>query len=116
MIIPPGMSWWQALQAGYVEPKNSDGYLSWLHELPCVVSGSRDITVHHVVGHGLKPLGGKTSDFLAIPLARTLHQDSAEALHVMGHKAWEARYGSQLEFSLRSLLQAIHEGRLVWKS
>lgn len=110
------MTWWQALQAGYVVLRDCPGYLAYLHTLPCAVSGNQhEVHAHHVVGHGLKPLGGKTSDFLAFPLSAILHQQGRDALHVTGHKTWEAKFGSQLEFSLRTLLQAIHDGRLVWK-
>lgn len=110
------MTWWQALQAGYVQLPSSPAYIEWLHELPCAVSGDRhDVAAHHLVGHGLKAVGGKTSDFLAFPLSATLHQHGRDALHVTGHKPWEEKFGSQLEFSLRTLLQAIHEGRLVWR-
>lgn len=114
-LIPPGMSFWQACQAGIVRPMRSRPYLAYLHTLPCAVTGSRNITVHHVIGHGLKAMSSKTDDFLAFPLAAELHQDGPSAIHVIGSKAWEPLYGSQLEFSLRTLLQAIREGKLVWR-
>lgn len=112
-ILPPGMSFWQGLQFGYVPTADDPAYIRWLHTLPCCVSGTRhNITAHHVIGHGLKAVGGKTSDYLAIPLSAELHlADFPGGLH-RGHKAWEVRHGSQLEFSARTLLQAVYEGVL----
>jgi len=113
LLIPPGLSFWQAIQRGYLEPLNSPPYLAWVAELPCCVSSRKPVTVHHIVGHGLKAVGGKVSDFLTIPLAPELHlPDYPGGLHRLGHKAWEERHGSQLDFVARTLLQAVYEGVL----
>jgi len=116
-ILPPGLTFWQGLQKGYVPLFDSPAYLGWVHSLPCCVTGSRrGVTVHHIVGHGLRGVGEKTSDLLAIPLVAELHlPDYPGGLHAItvGHKAWEARHGSQLEFSARTLLQAVYEGVLT---
>lgn len=117
-IIPPGVTWIQALKFGYVKRFDCPAYIEWLHTLPCCVSGSRtNVTAHHVVGHGLKGLGGKTHDLLAIPLVAELHlPDYPGGLHnshAGGHPAWEEKHGSQLNFSALTLLQAIYDGVLV---
>lgn len=114
-IIPPGCTWIQALKFGYVKLFDVPEYIRWLHTLPCCVSGSREaITAHHVVGHGLKASGGKTHDLLAIPLAAELHLPNyVGGLHCMGHRAWEERHGSQLDYSAMTLLQAVYDGVLV---
>lgn len=114
LIIPPGLTFWQAVQRGYVATIESERYMKWLHTLPCCLTGSRiNVTVHHVVGHGLKPIGGKTTDLLAFPIVTELHLPNfAGGLHAIGHKAWEQVWGSQLEFSARTLMQAVYEGVL----
>lgn len=108
-LYPPDMTFAQAMRAGLVKPARDPRYLEYVAGLPCCITAQRPVTVHHIVGHGLKAAGGKTSDYLAIPLAPELHQNGPMALHVLGHKAWEEIYGSQLEFSALTLLQAIHD-------
>lgn len=112
-IIPPGMTFWQGFQRGLVKPVSCPAYLEWVATLPCCVTGRMPVTVHHIIGHGLKGMGSKTSDFLAIPLVPELHQTSDEAIHVMGSDAWERKYGSQLEYSAQTLLRAIYDGVLT---
>jgi hypothetical protein len=116
LLIPPSMSFWKALQAGLVEPLEDPRYIAWLHTRRCVISGERGkrVTAHHLVGHGLKAVGGKVSDYLAFPLVTYLHlPDYPEGLHKLGHKEWERRHGSQLEFVARTLIEAVYEGVLV---
>lgn len=114
MILPPGMTFWSGLQKGYVGAIKSPAYLGYVASLPCCVSGQVGVTVHHIVGHGLKGNGEKTSDLLAIPLAPHLHLPGyPEGLHHMGHKAWELKYGSQVDFAARTLLQAVYDGVLT---
>lgn len=115
MIIPPGLTFWQAMQKGLLPQLNEARYLAWLKEQPCVVTGQRPVDVHHLIGHGLRATGRKTTDWLAIPLALHLHRDSAEAIHVIGCKEWERRYGSQLEHAARTLLAAIYAGVLRYE-
>lgn len=111
--IPPGLTFWQALQRGYVPRLESSAYLEWVASLPCCVSGMRGVEVHHLIGHGVKGNGEKTPDLLAIPLAPALHRTGPEAIHVIGHRPWEVRFGSQLELAGRTLLQAVYEGVLT---
>lgn len=119
LLFPPQMTFWQAFQAGLVEPIKNPAYLAYLHTLPCAVENTRrELTVHHVIGHGLRGHSDKTCDFLAFPLEAKLHlPDYPRALHAMnfGWRRWEEEHGSQLEHALRTLLRAIHEGKLVFR-
>lgn len=111
LVIPTGLSFWQALQAGYLPPLQSEKYLDFVRSLPCAVSGSRPATAHHLVGHGLKPHGGKTSDLLAIPLHYTLHlPEFPNGLHHLGHRQWEKRFEDQRILALQTLVEAIYSG------
>jgi hypothetical protein len=46
-------------------------------------------------------MGQKSSDMETIPLCDFHHQHSRNAIHLMGKKPWEQKYGSQ-----RDLLEA----------
>lgn len=108
-LIPPGMTFWQALQKGMVPAIESDRYKAFVGSLPCVLTG-QPAHVHHLVGHGLKPVGGKTSDFLSFPLAPELHVGGRSAIHVVGHKVWEQQYGDQRVFVMQTLFEAAARG------
>lgn len=110
LIYPPSMTFWQALQAGLVEPLRSESYLRYVRGLPCCACqrpGPGD--PHHIVGSGLKGAGTHTSDLLAIPLCRQCH----EKLHAgHGHVAWEEKHGTQIEHAARTLVEAVYRGVL----
>lgn len=109
--------WWHEFIAGRVRPMRCKGYLGYLAEQPCAVTGARPVTVHHLVGHGLEGQGTKTSDFLAMPLSPEMHLPLyPNAIHAMGQRAWERQYEDQRILVLQCLLQAIHEGRLVFRA
>lgn len=112
--LRPGRTFRQEVMAGLIAPAEDPKYIAWLHTRRCVVSGERGarVTAHHLVGHGVKPIGGKVSDYLAFPLRFDLHVEGPTALHRIGHKAWEREYGSQLEHVAWTLLEAIHDGVL----
>lgn len=101
------------MRAGLIKTDHDSKYLEFVAGLPCCVTGSRPVTVHHLIGHNLRGIGDKTSDYLSIPLSPELHQNDFEALHVIGHKRWEEKFGSQLEHAALTLLQAIQEGFFV---
>lgn len=112
LLIPAGMFFWQAMLAGLVRPIEHEGYLRWVRSRPCVISG-KEADAHHLVGHSLKPVGGKVSDLLVFPLAPELHRpDYTEGLHRLGHKEWERRYGDQRIFVMQTLVEAAHRGVL----
>lgn len=116
LVFPPQFTFWQAMQRGMVTPMESPEYIRWLHTLPCAVTNTRNqTTVHHVVGHGLKG-ARKTCDFLAFPLEEAYHLPQyPNGIHYMGWKAWEEKHGSQLLYSLQTLLRAVHEGVIEFK-
>lgn len=79
--------------------------------LPCVVTGSTQVSIHHVQGgsmqeeltsRGLRSVKGLGmrgySDFLVIPLHPTLHYLGPNAIdgHI-GRRTWEGLYGSQAD-------------------
>lgn len=42
-------------------------------------------------------MGQKAPDDCVIPLCEAHHQHSRNAIHLMGKKPWEAKYGTQRE-------------------
>lgn len=121
LFYPPQMTFWQAFRAGLVRYADMPGYIAYLHTLPCVITkarGGSQVTVHHVIGHGIRGHGGKTPDALAFPLRYDLHlPDYPRSIHAMnyGWRRWEEEHGSQLDFSLQTLMYAIAAGKLVFK-
>lgn len=110
LIFPPQMTFWHAMQAGLIQPVESEDYLAWVRTRPCVLTGGK-ADAHHMVGHGLKPNGGKVSDLLTFPLAPKAHRPQfAGSLHHWGSTAWERQYGDQRVFVLQTLVEAIHRG------
>lgn len=109
LLYPPSLTFWQALQKGMVPALKDAEYLAWVASRPCVITGDA-AHAHHLVGHGLKPVGGKVSDYLAFPLSPVLHQTGAKALHVIGHKAWEELHESQLVYVAMTLTEAVYRG------
>lgn len=59
--------------------KKDAGYLKWLHELPCIVTGTRPVDAAHVsyadpmYGKRERGKGEKTDDRWAVPLCRAEH-------------------------------------------
>lgn len=69
------------------------GYLAWLHELPCCVSGVTDGVIAHHITIGRGRMGVKADDSLALPLHHSLHTDYPQALHVIGEKKFWNSHG-----------------------
>ncbi|MCK5746793.1 MAG: DUF968 domain-containing protein [Oricola sp.] len=67
-------------------------YLSFLHRLPCCVSGAYgDVIAHHItMGRGR--MGVKEDDSLALPLSNTLHDQHSNALHVVSERVFWTRW------------------------
>lgn len=82
--------------------QESARHFAMLLELPCIVTGLRPVTRHHIVGGSVQAKLGvrgnrKHSDWLAIPLALepvNLHQ-GPQGIHA-GVEAWEALHGTQV--------------------
>lgn len=75
----------------------------WGHEC-----GGR-VTVHHPIGAEWRGMGQKAKDEEVIPLCEAHHLHSRNAIHLMGKKPWEAKYGTQRELleKTRQLLAAL---------
>lgn len=110
-IIPAGMSFWRALQAGLVGDWRSPAYLAFVASLPCVITGA-PAHAHHLIGHGVRGTGKKTNDYLAFPLCPMLHTDGPRAIHVVGCNTWEEQNGDQRIYVAQTLTEAIARGVL----
>lgn len=78
-------------------------HLARVAQLNCVVCGSFPVEVHHLrIGSGLSR---KAPDELSIPLCITHHRGQ-EGFHSLGKRAWEAKYGYQVDHldTVRKLL------------
>lgn len=75
--------------------KKDADYLKWLHELPCIVTGSRPVDAAHVsyadprYGKRERGKGEKTDDRWAVPLCRAEH----DRQHSMDERAYWASVG-----------------------
>lgn len=83
-------------------------YLNWVKAQPCCACGMPADDPHHITGVGMGGVGLKASpDILAIPLCRQhhnlVHQDRAR---------FESLYGSQMLFSLKTIVRALEEGSI----
>lgn len=106
-ILPPGMTFEQALRAGYTGRIDHEGYRKWLKTLPCdVCHKAPPSDPSHV--NAYKGAGTKSPIFFAIPECRACH----EAYEDDGDPDAEARLARAALY----LLRAIYEGRLVWKN
>lgn len=106
-ILPLGMPFEQALRAGYTGRIDHEGYRKWLKTLPCDVCGQRPPSdPSHL--NSYKGGGTKSPIFFAIPECRACH----EAYEHDGDPHTEARLARAALY----MLQAIYEGRLVWRN
>lgn len=89
--------------------KKSDHFAN-VAALGCVLAGrwggecGGRITCHHPIGAEWRGMGQKAPDDCVIPLCESHHLHSRNAIHLMGKKPWEAKYGSQ-----RELLEMVRE-------
>lgn len=106
-IIPPGMPWIQALRRGYVGEIRMPQYVDWIKTLPCH-NCHRDPPSDPSHGNFLKSQRNKCPDPLTLPECRMDHE-----LYERSGVPDEQR---RLAIAAIHMLQAIAEGRLVWKS
>lgn len=86
----------------------SKAYLAWVKTLPCAVCGtSHDIDAHHLKGYNLGGASVKGPDLLSIPLCRAHH----DAFH-RDPNQFETTHGRQADMLVRTLNQAIFQGRV----
>lgn len=86
----------------------SEKWLRWVKSQPCVVCGKGADDPHHLIGQGKGMMGGKADDLDCIPLCRHHHNE----LH-QNVKAFEDKYGSQVELWHDFFLKALKIGALV---
>lgn len=108
-VIPPYMSFQQALTSGYVGRIEDKSFTKWVKTLPCCACGDKADDPHHPHGAGFKGMGTKVPDYWCIPLCRTCHDE----LHHDVHR-WEDVNGTQFQHTALTLLQAIHQGRMTF--
>lgn len=91
--------------------KKNPSHLARVAQLRCAVASgwghecSGLITCHHPIGVERRCMGQKAKDEEVIPLCSNHHQHSRNAIHLMGKKAWEQKYGSQRELLEATLVQ-----------
>lgn len=104
-IIPPGLTFPQALRLGYTGPIRLPGYIGWIKSLPCHnCSAPAPNDPSHP--NFLKSQANKAPDPLALPECRTDHE-----LYERSGVPDEER---RLSRAALYMLQAIYEGRLKW--
>lgn len=89
----------------------SPGYLDWIREQPCVVSGGFSVP-HHLIGKSGGITGGKECDLLTMPLSPKYHTGE-QGIHKLGVKTWEKIYGNQWKYVAKTLQRAVITGKLV---
>lgn len=83
----------------------NEKYTRWVKSQSCACCGMQADDPHHIIGHGQGGMGTKAHDLFVIPLCRAHHDE----LH-RDMKAFEAKYGSQIELLFRFLDHAIAVG------
>jgi hypothetical protein len=110
-ILPPGISFMQAVRSGYTGRIECRPYLDWLKTLPCSTCGRLPGDPHNPIDpshvNAFKGQGTKSPDLWAIPECRPCHES-----YERGPGFQDARLARAAIY----LLQAIYEGHLVWKN
>lgn len=110
-IIPPGITFRQAVTSGYAGRFRARAYLDWLATLPChhcgkpPPAGGRNDPSHL---NGVRGQGTKSPDWFALPECRECHER---------YEANPSRQENDARIALVPyyLLQAIFEGHLQWR-
>ena len=103
-ILPPQLTFEQALRLGYTGEIRMPAYARWIKSLPCDHCGALGVDVSHP--NFFKSQTRKGPDPLALPECRDAH----EAYERNGLPDEERRLARAALY----MLQAIYEGRLVW--
>lgn len=103
-IIPPGLTFPQALRLGYVGPIRLQGYVDWIKTLPCRNGHGGDVDPSHP--NFFKSQKNKGPDPLVLPECRGCHEEYERNGFPMEQE--------RLAEAALYMLQAIYEGRLVW--
>jgi hypothetical protein len=73
-IIPPGITFEQALRFGYTGRICCDKYIAWLKKKPCDSCGAPAPSDPSHLDNGFKGTGTKSPDLWAIPECRSCHE------------------------------------------
>jgi hypothetical protein len=90
-------------------PEKRKDYLSWLHTLPCCITGQYGVEAAHTsspqpyFGHYGRGKGTKASDIFALPLSADMHRQS----HGTNETRWWAEKGVN-PYELGLVLWAIY--------
>lgn len=105
-IIPPGLTFEQALRFGYTGEIRLAGYLAWIRTLPCRHGHATRSQASHP--NFFKSQKRKGPDPLALPECQACHEEYERN----GYPDEINRLAAAALY----MLQAIYEGRLVWKN
>ncbi|MDU1575403.1 MAG: DUF968 domain-containing protein [Pantoea sp.] len=83
----------------------SEKYTRWVKAQKCACCGKQADDPHHIIGHGQGGMGTKAHDLFVIPLCRAHHDELHRDI-----RAFESKYGSQIELLFRFLDHAIAVG------
>lgn len=103
--IPYGMTFEQALRAGYVGRIEDEKYLAFVRKLPCCCCGKPGEVAHHPIQIGFGGKSTKAPDYWAIPMTAGCHS----LLH-FDIGTWEALNGSQEKHAMLTLTRYMLEG------
>lgn len=80
-------------------------HMARVAQLPCLVSGRRPVTVHHVTAYADRMGRFSRSHSLIVPLAAEYHliQCGPESVEALGHCGFYARHGVDLFFEAQRL-------------
>lgn len=96
------------------KPKKDADYLSWIHDLPCCVSGRRPVEAAHVsfanprAGATGRGKSQKASDRFALPLHESLHR----AQHAENEQKFWSDRGIDPHYLALALYGAYHEDNI----
>ncbi len=80
--------------------------------LPCLVSGKRPVTLHHVTGYADRPGRFSRSHKLVVPLAPEYHliqHGPHESVEALGHEGFYKRHGIDLLANAERLWRETHD-------
>lgn len=102
--IPYGMTFEQALRAGYVGRIEDEKYLAFVRKLPCCCCGRPGEVAHHPIQIGFGGKSTKSPDYWAIPMTNECHN----RLH-FDIDAWEAQHGPQIKHAMLTMTRYLLE-------
>ena len=83
-------------------------HLKRIRELPCCICGCQPCESHHI-RDGQVGMGQKADDTEAISLCPSCHRTGPNAIHRIGTREWERRFGPQRNH-LRKIMDMIENG------